>query len=81
MKIVTKHGKWWKGLESEWAVRDKTGNWWLYRNKKNKASMKMPDKKKVGEQSVKWEGEHYLIIALSVALGISLGVNVFNLLS
>ena len=40
MKIVNKHGRWWKGLESEWAVQDGTGNWWLYRNKKNKTSMK-----------------------------------------
>ena len=81
MKIVNKHGRWWKGLESEWAVQDGTGNWWLYRNKKNKTSMKMPNKKRSGTRSAMWKPEHYLILALAAALGISLGINVFNLLS
>ena len=81
MKIVNKHGRWWKGLEEEWAVQDKTGNWWLYRDKKDKTSMKMPSKKRTGTRSMMWKAEHYLILALSTALGISLGINVFNLLS
>ena len=80
MKILSNKAKWWKGIEKEWACQDKEGNWWIYRNKKDKTSMKMPDKKRMSQRSLVIKPEAYIIIVLSIILGVSLGINLSFLL-
>ena len=81
MKILNEHGRWWKGVEKEWAVQDKSGNCWLYNAKDSNQKMKMPKDKRVGERSVRLTKEHCIIIALSSALGISLALNIITMLA
>jgi hypothetical protein len=80
MKILNENARWWKGIEKEWAVQDKSGNWWLYSAKDSNLKMKMPRKKRVGEQSLMLTKEYCIIIALASALGISLALNIITLL-
>ena len=74
MKILNEHGRWWKGVEKEWAVEDKDGNWWIYRNK-GKENMKI-ERKRSAQHSLRPPIYFYLSIVLAALLGISLAANV-----
>ncbi len=80
MRILSKHSHWWKKEEKEWATQDKSGNWWIYKNAKEEPTMKFK-KRGAGERSNTWKTEHYVILALSSALGISVALNVVAILS
>jgi len=80
MRILSKDSYWWKKEEKEWAVQDKSGSWWIYK-KGQKPTMKTYDKKRNGQTSNKFTTEHYVILALASALGISLALNVIALTS
>jgi hypothetical protein len=60
------------GTKTDWAVEDKNGNWWIYRYKTPSMKTKTPARKKACA-STRLDVRDYIIIALSSALGISLG--------
>lgn len=76
--MLNKDSYWWKGQEKEWAAQDKSGNWWVYKEDE-KPVMKI--KKKTGESSSNLSVEHYIMIALASALGVSLALNIVALTS
>ncbi|MAF43701.1 MAG: hypothetical protein CMI54_05995 [Parcubacteria group bacterium] len=79
MKIVNKHGSWWKNTEKKWAVEDKSGKWWIY--KANDKSTTIKNKKRNGERSARFTREQYIMMALATALGISLALNIVTSIS
>tara|TARA_Y100000588_G_scaffold24072_1_gene24092 strand:- start:8096 stop:8338 length:243 start_codon:yes stop_codon:yes gene_type:complete len=79
MKMLNKDAYWWKGQEKEWAMQDRSGNWWIYKNKK-KDNNEMMFKRRSKEGSAIFSKEYYIIIALASALGISLALNVIAIL-
>ena len=80
MRILNKHSYWWKKEEKEWAAQDKSGNWWIYKKSEEPTVMKTR-KKRAGQTSNVWKAEHYVILALASALGISLALNIVAILS
>ena len=44
MRILDEHSWWWKGIEKEWVVADKNGDWWIFRDEEKKVAT--PEKKK-----------------------------------
>ena len=65
--------KWWGKEEVEWAVKDKSGDWWLV------AGSEFPEKKAgnqlgAGAEAVK-SNKSGLVVLLSVLLGASAGLN------
>ena len=80
MRILNKHSYWWKNEERQWATQDKSGNWWIYRRKEEPTAVKTKPKR-AGQRSNVWEVEHYVILALASALGISLALNIVAILS
>ena len=80
MRILGKDSYWWKKEEKEWATQDNSGNWWIYK-KKQKPTMKTNDPRRKGQTSNRFTTEHYVILALASALGISMALNVVALLS
>ena len=81
MKILSKYSYWWKKEEKEWATQDKDGNWWVYKNENKSPNMKIINKRRKGQTSNVLKGDHYLIIALASALGVSLALNILSILS
>jgi hypothetical protein len=79
MKILNKHGYWWKNEEKQWVAQDKSGNWWLY-NREETPAMETKSKRK-GERSNKLTTERYIILVLASALGVSLALNIVTILS
>ena len=79
MRILGKDSYWWKKEEQEWAMQDRDGNWWVYKNDK-KRTMETKGKRK-GEKSLKFTSEQYVMIGLGAALGVSLALNIVALLS
>ena len=79
MRILNEHSYWWKRQEKEWAAQDKSGKWWIYRSKES-PTMKTK-KSRAGQTSNVWKTEHYVILALASALGISLALNIVAILS
>ena len=59
MKILDEHSRWWKGVEKEWAVEDKNGDWWIFKDEKKKVAI--PKKKKTTMK-------HNLFRAILIAL-------------
>tara|TARA_B100000287_G_scaffold435337_2_gene503160 strand:- start:5452 stop:5694 length:243 start_codon:yes stop_codon:yes gene_type:complete len=80
MKILNENGRWWKGVEREWAFQDSKGKWWIYKNKKKDID-KMVFKKGSKERSAVFSKEYYIILALASALGISVGLNIVAILA
>ena len=80
MKILNEDAYWWKGQEKEWAMQDRSGNWWIYRNEKKDRQM-IPEKTRRKEHSAVYSRDQYIIIALASALGISVGLNVIAILT
>jgi len=80
MRILNKDSYWWRGQEKEWAAQDKSGNWWIYK-KTQEPTMKTNDKRRKGQTTNRFTAEHYVIIALASALGVSLALNVIALIS
>ena len=81
MRILNKHSYWWKKEEKEWATQDRSGNWWIYRESKEPASMKTNNKRRKGQTSNRFTAEHYVIFALASALGVSLVLNIVAIFS
>jgi hypothetical protein len=80
MRILNKYSYWWKKEEKEWAAQDKSGNWWIYKRNREPA-MKTNNKRRKGQTSNKFRTEHYVILALASALGVSLALNVIAVMS
>ena len=76
---IDKNGHWWVREKTDWAAEDKDGQWWILRNKK--PTMKTNDKRRKGQTSNMFTMEHYIIVALASALGISLALNAIALMS
>lgn len=79
MRILSKHSHWWRKEEKEWAVRDKTGNWWIF--KKDKTPTMKTSKKEKGEQGAKFTKEEYVIIGLTAAFAVSFAALIAVLIS
>ena len=80
MRILGEDSYWWKKEEKEWATQDKSGNWWIYKESQE-PTMKTNNKRRKGQTSNRFTTEHYVILALASALGISLALNIVALLS
>tara|TARA_R100000808_G_scaffold11976_1_gene30273 strand:- start:6988 stop:7314 length:327 start_codon:yes stop_codon:yes gene_type:complete len=81
MRKLDKNSKWWTGLEDEWACQDKNGEWWLFKNKKEKRENKMSNLPAKNILAM-GEGVKKLLISVTVAmlLGMSLGLNIVQYL-
>ena len=79
MRILDEDSYWWKSEEKEWAMQDRSGNWWVYK-KNQKPTMKIKTKR-TGQGSFSFSTKEYIIIALSAALGVSLALNIVALMS
>ena len=80
MRILNKDSYWWKKEEKEWAVQDKSGKWWIYK-RSQEPTMKTNNKRRKGQTSNRFTTEHYVILALASALGISLALNIIAITS
>ena len=81
MRILGEDSYWWKKEEKEWAAQDRSGNWWIYKQEEKQPPVKTYDKKRNGQTSNRFTTEHYIILALASALGISLALNIVALIS
>jgi hypothetical protein len=81
MRMLGKDSHWWKEEEREWASQDQSGNWWIYKKTKEPTPMKIRNKRRNGQTSVRFAAEHYAIITLACALGISLVLNIIILIA
>lgn len=81
MRILGNDSYWWKNEEKEWATQDKSGNWWIYKRDQKPTNMKTNDKRRKGQTSNRFKTEHYVILALASALGVSLALNIIALTS
>lgn len=79
MRMLGKDSYWWKNEEKEWAMQDKSGSWWIYKEDQ-KPTMKT-NPKRAGQSSARLTTKEYIIIALTAALGVSLALNVVALIS
>ena len=80
MRVLNEHSHWWKDEEKEWIAQDKDGIWWIWRKKSKSPNMKI-DNRRSGQRSNILRKEHYIIIVLASALGISVGLNIVAILS
>jgi len=80
MRTLGEDSYWWKKEEKEWVMQDKSGNWWIYRENQE-PTMKTNNKRRKGQTSNRFTAEHYVILALASALGISLALNIVALIS
>ena len=80
MRILGEDSYWWKKEEKEWATQDKSGNWWIHKANQE-PTVKTNNKRRKGQTSNRFTTEHYIILALASALGVSLALNVIALIS
>lgn len=80
MKILNKNGRWWKNIENEWAYKDKSGDWWIFRTERQRRK-KINKRVKKGETSEALDNKFYLILVLCSLLGMSLALNVIAIVS
>ena len=80
MRILNEHSHWWKGEEKEWITQGKDGIWWIWRKKSKSPNMKI-DNGRSSQRSNILKKEHYIIIILASALGVSMALNIVAILS
>ena len=76
MKItkINESGKWWKGLRTTWACKNKNGDWCLFRGETKNKLRTLQKTKQLGSRL---SGKEYIVLFLFVSLGISLALNIF----
>ena len=79
MRTLDKDSYWWKKEEKEWAMQDKSGSWWIYKEDQE-PTMKI-NPKRAAQRSASLTTKEYIIIALGAALGVSLALNIVALIS
>ncbi len=71
----------WNKKKTDWAVQDKDGFWWIVpgsemaEKKLNEQKVKIPNRKRTRQTSMKLTPERMLLIAISSILGVSLALN------
>ena len=67
MKIFNKNNFWWKNIEKNWVIKDKSGDWWIFKGDKP-LSESIPEPRNENKPS-SFSYEQYFVLILSVALG------------
>ena len=79
MRTLGKDSYWWKKEEKEWAMQDRSGSWWIYKEDQEPTMKTKP--KRAAQRSTSLTTKEYIIIALGAALGVSLALNIVALIS
>ena len=69
---IDKDAHWWVKEKTDWAVEDKSGNWWIYRRKNPIMKTQISPKRKASGSN-RFSLKDYMILMLSTLLGITLG--------
>ena len=81
LAILDKNAHWWAKEKLDWATQDKDGNWWIIpgsefpEKKIFKEDMMKMNRRKMGQTSLNGNWSFYILIVLSILLGVSLAIN------
>ena len=83
MKIFNKDNFWWKNIEKNWVIKDKSGDWWIFKKDKPLADAVADDvdEPRNEKKPSSFAFEQYLILILSTALGSLLAFTISLLMS
>lgn len=79
MKIFNKNNFWWKNIEKNWVIKDKSGDWWIFKGNKP-FEESIPEPRSENKPS-SFSYEQYFVLILSVALGSLLAFTLSILMS